>query len=407
MRAAILAVGSELLGTERLDTNSLRLTEALERHGVELLEKRIVGDEEERIAAAVRGLIEAVDLLLVTGGLGPTADDRTRSAVARALERQVRRDERIVETIRERFAAMGREMPAVNDRQGDVIAGAVVLDNPRGTAPGQRIDVNGKAIFLFPGVPGELAGLIESALLPWLADRPGTAPVRRRVLRVACLPESEVEERIAPLYGRWGRDGIALLPSPGDIELRLTVPGAEAARLEEMAATARECLGASVYGEDDDSLEELVGRLLAGRSETVSTAESCTGGLIAERITRVPGSSAWFAGAIVTYANRVKRRELDVAEETLAAHGAVSRQTALAMAHGCRRRLETDWAVSATGIAGPGGGSDEKPVGTVHMAVAGPEGEERAIARRFPGDRRMVRRLTSQWALDLLRRELA
>lgn len=406
MRAAILAVGSELLGTERLDTNSLRLTEALERYGVELAEKRVVGDDEGRIAAAVRELLDRVDLLLVSGGLGPTADDRTREAVGAALGRRLERQPSIVEEIRRRFAAMGREMPGVNARQADVIEGAVALANPAGTAPGQSVEVAGKTLFLLPGVPGELTGLVDSALLPWLAARSTALPVRRRTLRVACLPESEVEERIAPLYERWGSDGIALLPAPGDIELRLSVPGDEPDRLEAMEELARECLGRAVYGREDERLEEVVGRLLEARGLRLGTAESCTGGLVGERVTRVPGASAWYLGSIVAYADEVKERVLGVPGDLLRRHGAVSQEVALAMARGCRERLGCDWAVSVTGIAGPGGGSEAKPVGTVHLAVAGPGGRERPILARFPGGRRIVRRLAGQWALDLLRKEL-
>jgi nicotinamide-nucleotide amidase len=406
MRAAILAVGSELLGAERLDTNSLLLTGALQRHGVELVEKRIVGDDEACIEAAVRALHSQVDLLLVTGGLGPTADDRTREGVAAALDRRLVLEPGVVEGIRRRFAAMGREMPAVNSRQADVVAGGVLLENLRGTAPGQYLETDGRALFLFPGVPFELAGLLESALSPWLRDRCSTPPVARRVLRVACLPESEVEERIAPLYERWGRHGVALLPAPGDIELRLTVPGAEARRLAEMEALVRECLGKAVYGVDAETLEAIVGGLLGERGQTLATAESCTGGLVAERLTRVPGSSAWYVGSIVAYADRVKRDRLDVPAELLRRHGAVSREVALAMARGCRDTLASDWAIAVTGVAGPGGGSEEKPVGTVHIAVSGADGRERAVVRRFPGDRRLVRRLAGQWSLDLLRREL-
>jgi nicotinamide-nucleotide amidase len=406
MRAAILAVGSELLGTERMDTNSLRLTEALESHGVELVEKRVVGDDDARIAAAVVDLLGRVDLLLLTGGLGPTADDRTREAVAAALGRDLVRDPEIVDAIRRRFAEMEREMPAVNARQGDVLAGARVLANRRGTAPGQLVEESGKTLFLFPGVPAELLGLLESELRPWLAARSTTVPVHRRVLRVACLPESEVEELIAPLYERWGREGIGLLPSPGDIELRLSVPGDRPERLEAMESLARECLGEAVYGDGRASLEEEVGRLLGARGLTVGTAESCTGGLLAERITRVAGSSAWFLGSIVAYADGIKERQLGVPGELLREHGAVSREVALAMARGCRERLGCDWALSVTGIAGPGGGSETKPVGTVHLAASGPEGRERPLLCRFPGGRRMVRRLSSQWALDLLRREI-
>jgi nicotinamide-nucleotide amidase len=409
MRAAILAVGSELLGVDRVDSNSLRLTETLNRHGIELAGKAVIGDDEERIATAVGRLLADAELLLVTGGLGPTADDRTRQGVAAALGRGLRRDEAVVAEIRDKFARLGRAMPEVNVRQADVIEGAEWLANPRGTAPGMRILAEGRTIFLFPGVPRELEGMIDEGLEPWLAAQGGQPPPATRTLRVACLPESEIEERLAPVYARFGDAGVGLLPAPGDVELRLTArgPGAEA-ELAAMTELARACLGRAVYSEEvGGSLEAVVGRLLSEAGATLATAESCTGGLVAERLTRVPGSSAYFAGAIVAYDNRAKASLLGVAGDLIERHGAVSREVAEAMALGCQERFGTQWAVAVTGVAGPAGGSAEKPVGTVHHAIVGPAGARRHEQRRFPGDRRMIRRLASQWALDLLRRELS
>ncbi len=404
MRAAILAVGSELLGIERVDTNSLRLTEVLERHGVELVAKLIVGDDEGRLATAVTRLLREVDLLLITGGLGPTADDRTRQGVAAALRRDLRRDDAVVEEIREKFARLGREMPAVNVRQADVIEGAELIRNPRGTAPGLRLVADGRTLFLFPGVPHELEGMVEEALEPWLRELDTQPPPVVLVLRIASLPESEVEELLAPVYDRFGPEGIALLPAPGEIELRLTAVGSDAAgRATEMAELSRACLGQAVYSENRrDTLETVVGRFLIDAGETLATAESCTGGLVAERLTRVPGSSAYFAGAIVAYGNRFKATLLGVPERLIESRGAVSRDVAEAMAVGCRERFATHWALAVTGVAGPSGGSAEKPVGTVHLALVGPA-VLRHQAARFPGDRRTIRRLAAQSALDLLR----
>lgn len=409
MRAAILAVGSELLGADRVDTNSLRLTEVLNRYGVELAGKAVIGDDEGRIAVAVGRLLADAELLLVTGGLGPTADDRTRRGVAAALGRGLRRDEAVVADMRAKFARLGRAMPEVNVRQADVIEGAEWLGNPRGTAPGMRILAEGRTIFLFPGVPRELEAMIGEGLEPWLAARGGQPPPATRTLRIACLPESQIEEQLAPLYARFGEAGVGLLPAPGDVELRLTArgPGAEA-QVEAMAELARACLGRALYSEEASvTLEVAVGRLLSEAGATLATAESCTGGLLAERLTRVPGSSAYFAGAIVAYDNRVKEGLLGVAGQLIARHGAVSREVAEAMASGCRERFGTQWALAVTGVAGPAGGSAEKPVGTVHHALVGPAGARRHERRWFPGDRRMIRRLASQWALDLLRRELS
>ncbi len=409
MRAAFLAVGSELLGTVRVDTNSLWVTEILERFGVEMRRKAVVGDSVEDIGLELLSMAAQVDLVLVSGGLGPTADDVTREAAAEALGRGTSEVEAIVADIREKFQRMGLEMAEVNRRQAQVIDGAEVLTNPRGTAPGLRLEHQGTTIFLLPGVPRELQGLVESELIPWLEHR--TAGVVREtwVLKVACVPESELEERIAPTYEEFGRENITVLAKPGDITLQMTATGAEEERrpqLKAMQSRLKSLVGAAVYSDRDEPLEAAVGELLRGAGATVGTAESCTGGLIAERLTRVAGSSDYFEGAEVTYTDHRKQAALGVSEELLRRHGAVSEPVARAMATGARKALGTDYSIAVTGIAGPGGGSEEKPVGTVHIAVADPQGEVHHRLLSLPGDRERVRWHSSQIALEMLRRRL-
>jgi nicotinamide-nucleotide amidase len=409
--AAIVAVGSELLGSDRLDTNSLRLTEVLERHGYELRRKVVVGDDPGEIAGILRQLAEEHSVVLVTGGLGPTADDVTREAAAVAFGRTLTEDGSIVRWLEERFRAYGREMPAVNRRQAMVPDGdAEVLANRQGSAPGLRFDTPGGSTFLFPGVPRELEGMIEEHFEPWLSLRSGGGGRERVVLRTAGLPESEVEERIAPAYAEFGREAITVLAGAGEVQVRGVAAGPEGERralLSAIEARLAELLGEGVYSHrEDETLEAVVGRLLAERGQTLVTAESCTGGLLAERITRVPGSSAWFLGGAVSYSNALKTDLLGVPESLLAEHGAVSEPVARAMAEGARRRLGADWAVAITGIAGPDGGSDEKPVGTVDLAWAGPDGETVHRRRRFLADRDRVRALSALTALEWLRRRL-
>ncbi len=412
MQAAILAVGSEMLGTERLDTNSLRLTAVLHRFGVELVAKSVIGDDEAALADELSRRAAEVDLVLVTGGLGPTADDVTRAAAARAFGRALAVDETLVQAMRRLFASFGREMPAVNRRQAEVLEGAAVLDNGRGTAPGQRLEAGNATVFLFPGVPRELDAMVETHLEPWLAERAGGGRgLESGVVKIACLPESAVEERIAPAYERFGRERISVLASPGEVRVVFSARGTEAERrdaLETLRRAILELAGDAAFTDrEEDTLEGVVGRLLAAAGRTLTTAESCTGGLVAERLTRVPGSSAYFLGGVVTYTDALKTRLLGVPEEMLAAHGAVSEPVARAMAAGGRARYGADYGIGVTGIAGPGGGSEEKPVGTVHVALAGPgDGDLEHRKVRFPGGRGRVRRQTSQLALELLRRDL-
>ena len=322
--------------------------------------------------------------------------------------------------MRKLFASFGREMPEVNRRQAEVLGGAEVLANTRGTAPGQRLvcsmcrpsgEPGSATIFLFPGVPRELDAMIEDHLEPWLAASgpSGGQGLESGVIKLACLPESAVEERIAPAYERFGRERISVLASPGEVEIHFSARGRETERRAELDAMCRalvDLAGDVAYTDRlDDSLESVVGRLLTDAGWTVTTAESCTGGLVAERLTRVPGSSAYFLGGVVSYTNELKTRLLGVPAAMIASHGAVSEPVARAMAKGVRDRFGADYGIGITGVAGPGGGSDEKPVGTVHIAVACPGGIRHRKAR-FPGGRELVRRQSSQLALDLVRRDL-
>jgi nicotinamide-nucleotide amidase len=413
MKAVILAVGSELLGVDRLDTNSLKLTRVLERYGVELVGKAVAGDDEAEIAAEIGRRLGQGLLVLVTGGLGPTADDCTRAAAARALGRGLTIDEAQVERMRAMFASFGRKMPEVNRRQAELIDGAELLHNPAGTAPGQLVEVpSGGALFLFPGVPRELEALIGLHLEPWLEKKLGKeGGIERGVIKVACLPESVLEERIAPAYDRFGRADISVLASPSEIRIQFFARGTaaeRAARLQEMTSCLTELAGSAVFTDrEETTLESAVVEALIAAGATLSTAESCTGGGIATRITSVAGSSAAFAGGAVTYSNEMKTLMVGVPPQLFAEVGAVSREVASAMAEGARQRFGTTYGIAVSGIAGPGGGSPEKPVGTVHLALAGPgDGDLAHRQVRFPGDRERIRRMTEQLALEMLRRSL-
>ena len=410
MKAAVVAVGSELLGVDRLDTNSLHLTRILERYGVELRRKAVLGDDVDEIARELARLGREVDLVIVSGGLGPTADDVTREAVAQAFGRGLVHDEATLAAIEARFRGFGVAMPSTNRKQADRIEGATLLPNARGTAPGQLLEVGGCAIFLLPGVPGELEHLTQVAVVPWLERRWDGGGIERRVLKVACVGESALEERILPAYAEFGREWITVLAKPSEILVYVSAAGDPEARrrqLEAMQERLRELIGDSVFADrEEDSLESVVGGLLLARGETLAVAESCTGGLVAERVTRVAGSSAYFLGGAVAYSNDAKTSLVGVPAEVIARDGAVSEATATALARGARARFGASWGIGVTGIAGPGGGTATKPVGTVHIAVAGGDG---ALAHRgavYPGDRLRVRFHSSQWALDLLRRQL-
>lgn len=404
--ASILAVGSELLGTTRLDTNSLYLTGELEALGMRLVRKGCVGDGWEDLLAELTAALDRAPVLVVTGGLGPTADDRTKEAVAFLFGRKLVRDEAILARLRERFRRRGREMPAVNEKQADVIEGAVVLPNPRGTAPGYLVESGGKTVVLLPGIPAEMRGMWEEEVRPRLSRHAPPGGIRRRVLKVAGMPESAVEEVATPVYRAWPGHDFTILAASGEIQLHFSARGEpeEAARtLDRIEADFRKALGNEIFGRDDETLESVVGDLLRSRGQTLSLAESCTGGHVAARLTDVPGSSDYFLGGAVTYANSAKIGLVSVDPATLERHGAVSEEVAREMAAGARRTFGATIGVGITGIAGPGGGTPEKPVGTVHLALDAADGTR--LHRRFllPGDRALIRRWSSSAALSLVR----
>jgi nicotinamide-nucleotide amidase len=407
MKAETLAVGEELLAPGRVETNSLFLTERLGALGIPVVFRGIVGDEEGAIAAAIGQALERADLVIVSGGLGPTADDRTRDAACRALGRSMHLDPEILEQLRHRFARRGIPMPEVNRRQAMVPEGAEVLSNRLGSAPGLYIPTDGgRTLVLLPGPPRELEPMFEEKVAPRLASRGGRIFHRTRKLWVAGLPESAVEQKIGDLYAAVENPLTTILASFGQVEIRLTASAAtiEEAdhRIEELAAKLRGILREHIFSESEDSLEAVVGGLLIEREMRISVAESITGGLIAHRITQVPGSSRYFDCGFITYSNESKTELLGVPKELFASVGAVSEEVARAMAVGARDRARSDVALAVTGIAGPTGGTAEKPVGLVFVGLA--VGAEVRVERFvFPGERRLVKRWTAQTALNLVR----
>ena len=409
LSAEIIAVGSELLTPFRTDTNSLWLTDKLNGVGIEVKLKTVVGDDDARLEETIRDALKRSTCVVLTGGLGPTEDDITRKIAARALGRRLQLDERVLEDIRAKFARWGRQMPEINARQAMVIEGGQVLDNPNGSAPGMYIEADSRVVVLLPGPPREMKPMFETHVVPRLSAKAGAVRVARRVLRVTGLGESAVDERIAPVYTQYKNPQTTILFTRSEIEIHLTAQGATEAEaellLDGLAGQLEERLGESVFAFRGETMEEVVGLRLAVSGFTLATAESCTGGLVAERLTEVPGSSAYFMEGVITYSNEAKTRLLGVPAELIEAHGAVSPEVAEAMAVGVKRRADTDFGLSVTGVAGPGGGSEEKPVGLVYIALADDAHTEH---RRLmlPGDRHLIRWRASQAALDLLRRRL-
>jgi nicotinamide-nucleotide amidase len=408
-RAAIIAVGTEMLGPLRQDTNSLWLAKRLEEVGIGVVRKSVVGDDPDAIGEEVVVSAGAADLVFTTGGLGPTDDDKTVAAVARRLGMPLERNAAFLGEMRRRFEKRGLRMAPCNEKQADFIVGARVLANPRGTAPGFWIERGGKDYVVLPGVPSEMKEIMEDSVLPELGRRAEGEVSLRRVLRIAGMGESAVEEIVAPIYEKWKGDPVTILASPGEVQLHLKATGRpeEAGRrLAAMEADFRAALGSRIYGTDEEDLPVAVGMLLKERGQTLALAESCTGGLIGTLLTDVPGSSGYFLGGVVSYANSAKEALLGVSPETLSSHGAVSLEVAAEMARGARERFGASVGAAVTGIAGPDGGTPDKPVGTVCLAVSGPG--DRAVAKKriFPGDRSVVRRAAALYCLHLVRRQL-
>jgi len=377
MNACILAIGSEMLTPFRVDTNSLFVTERLNAIGYDLRLKAVVGDDVDELARVIDGALAWADVIVITGGLGPTEDDVTRDAVARVLATPLDVDETIVERIRDRFAKLGMTMPEINRRQAMVPRGAVVLPNANGTAPGLWIERGKTAIVLLPGPPREMKPMFEAVVADRLAVRSGGRALFRRVLKISGRAESDVDAQAQPVYGKWTSQAIpistTILAVLGQIELHLTAQAASQAEADgALDAAVRELqavLGPSIFSIDGRNLEAVVGDLLRERKLTIAVAESCTGGLLTSRLTDVPGSSDYVERGVVCYSNRAKIELAGVPESTIREHGAVSEPVAQAMAEGIRSRSGTNIGIGVTGIAGPGGGTPQKPVGTVAVAV--------------------------------------
>jgi nicotinamide-nucleotide amidase len=414
VRAEIIAVGSELLTASRIDTNSLHITGRLNELGIEVRTKAVVGDDAGDLSDLVRQAVARADLVVITGGLGPTDDDLTRDAVAAVFARPLIEDAATVERIRERFARRGLKMPEINRRQALVPQGAELLANPHGTAPGLVLTHGGTLVVLLPGPPREMQPMLETVIATRLAARTGGMRLYRRVLAVAGRSESHVEERAQPVYSAFASGAVpistTILAAPGQIELHLTARAADeaAARgaLERAAAALAAALGADLFTTDGRPLEAVVGDLLRERGLRVAVGESCTGGLLASRLTDVPGSSDYVQLGVVAYSNAAKTALLGVAPSLIEEHGAVSEPVAAAMAEGARERGRAEIGIGVTGIAGPGGGTDRKPVGTVAIAILGPAGAERVRTFGFLGHRQQIKFQATQTALDHLRRAL-
>ena len=408
MKAEIIAVGSELLTPDNVDTNSLYLTHRMNEAGCRVHLKTVVGDDSDDIAGVLREALHRSDFILVSGGLGPTEDDLTRTAVATVLGRSTSIDEDILETLRQRFIARGFQMAKINEKQAEVIEGAETLDNPLGTAPGMWIEEKGHYIVLLPGPPRELQAVFEQKALLKIRQLSGGMRLAYKSFHVTGITESELDSRIAPIYTTVPEVRTTILAGTRHIAIRLyrwTEDKTEPSDLEALAARIQVELGDSIFTASDESMEEVVGRQLRETGQTIAVAESCTAGMLGMYITRVPGSSSYFKGGIICYDNNAKEELCGVPPELLQKHGAVSAEVAEAMARGVRRALHSTIGLSITGIAGPGGGSPEKPVGLVYIGISdGYQSESRH--RVMPGDRESIRERSSYLALSWLRKFL-
>ena len=413
MKLEVLTIGTELLLGYTVDTNAAELGQALAAAGAEVARRATVPDRPDAIRTAVVEALDRTGFVIATGGLGPTRDDLTKTVVADLMKRRLVLDEELLANIEARFKRMGRPMPAINRTQAEVPEGATVLPNPRGTAPGLWVeDARGRVVVLLPGVPREMRGLLVEQVLPRIVERQGAARrvVSSRTVRTTGVSESALAERVGPIEPDIAPLTLAYLPSVDGVDLRVTAWDLDPTDAEARLAGAVERLVTAVgehgYGVDDADLAAVVLDALRRGRHRLGVAESCTGGMIAERITNIPGASDTFIGGVVAYADVIKTAALKVPLETLEAYGAVSEETVRAMAEGAQRLFSADSSIAVTGIAGPGGGTPEKPVGTVWLA-ARVHTTTRAIKRVLPGDRDDVRRRAAQASLDLLRRLLA
>jgi nicotinamide-nucleotide amidase len=409
MRAEIIATGSELLTGGVVETNSVFLAAALLDIGIETAFKTVVADDEKDMEEAFRRSLERVDVVIITGGLGPTEDDITRRVLARILKKRLVLNDEALKAVQAAFTARGREYPGVNDRQALIPVGARLLVNPVGVAPGFFLLEGGKFIAVLPGVPAEMQSMFRDSLRHEIEELcGGSVFFRRKVLHTFGISESGVNELIQDVL-KQKRPVVGLTAKETGVDVLIMAREGSRQRaisaVERTESELRKRLGDAVYGIDGQSMEEVVGALLVQRKLTLAVAESCTGGMIGSLITDVAGSSGYFERGVAVYSNDAKRDLLGVPEELIASRGAVSREVAAAMAAGVRERARTDLGLSVTGIAGPGGGTAEKPVGLVYIALAS-VGEVKVDEHRFLGDRGQVRRRASQAALDMVRRHL-
>jgi len=410
VKLEVITIGSELVLGQIVNTNAAELGRALAGAGAEVVRHISVPDRPEAIRAAVSESLDRTGFVITTGGLGPTRDDMSKVEVAAIFKKRLLLDEGVLRALEERFRRLGRTMPAVNRTQAEVPEGATVLPNPRGTAPGLWIEENGRVVVMLPGVPSEMRGLLAEEVLPRIARRGAGQVVRSRTVRTTGIAESALAERVGAIEEEIAPLTLAYLPSVEGVDLRVTAWGLREAEADSALAAAtdrlRERAGDHVYGSDGADLAAAVLDQLRARNARMVIAESCTGGLLGSRITAVPGASDVFIGGVVAYDNVVKSGMLDVPPELLERHGAVSEEVVSAMAQGVQRRFAVDAALAITGVAGPQGGTPEKPVGTVWIA-ARLGTEARALKRIFPGDRGEIRARAAQAALDLLRRLIA
>ena len=414
MNAEIIAVGSELLTPFRHDTNSLFITEQLNQIGIEVIFKTIVGDYGPHLVAVSKTALSRSDLIIFSGGLGPTEDDLTREAVAEALGLRLRRDPDLVAELYARFAVRRLKMPENNARQADIIQGSTLLRNANGTAPGQWIETEkeGRTIvlILLPGPPNELQPMFSAQCLPEIRNRAPAGIMVTKVLKVAMMPESECDMRVSPIYKRYPEIQTTILSSVGEVQIHLRVRAKSRqdaqGLLKVVSDQIEDELEDHIFSTGGESLEQIVGYYLQLRAATLAVAESCTGGMLAQRITSVSGSSRYFLGGAIVYENDVKTSLAQVPPMLIAEHGAVSTQVAVAMAEGIRKECHSSFGIGITGVAGPTGGTPEKPVGVVFHALSDGVKTE-VIERRFNGDRERIRSWASQQALDMLRKRLA
>ncbi len=409
MEAEIIAIGSELLTPQRVDTNSLFLTDQLNTLGVEVRRKMVVGDDRELLTASIREAIGRVEIVILTGGLGPTEDDLTRDAVAAATGRKLIFRDDLRDAIMERFQRMNRKMADNNLRQAYAVDGAEALPNPNGTAAGQWLEHENRVVMLLPGPPHEMKPMFVDQCVPRLARRLPARVIRTRFYRVAGMGESDLDQLIAPIYTKYTNPVTTILAAPSDIQIHLrarseTAEEAEAV-LAEVGSPIEALLGDRIYSRNGDSLEEVVGKVLCTGDSTLSVAESCTGGLLGQRITSVKGSSKCFLGGFLVYNDEMKQQLLGIDPQLIADHTAVSAEVACAMAEGARQRTGSTYALAITGEAGPDSASGA-PVGTVFIAIAGPDRPPESRRLQLPGDRARIRTFAAQAALDFLRRSV-